>query len=242
MLLAGELSPADLRQVALQVAAQFARMSLDPVVVEADFHGRGWEAEDSETGTGLGDALREPPGRGTPDPVAVGPAGDTGAILRPRNGAGRWRADVAYLRALARRPGSVAVEPTGAVAVEASLRKDADGNHGAGAEPLFAVVRRGRLPSEPALALASDAYRSLVRRLAEQHAIVLVVAPATDWQTELLALAASADAWVLFVPPWVPHDRAGAMSVLRRAGSDSQLLLSVFGDPGDLALTASLWR
>jgi capsular polysaccharide biosynthesis protein/Mrp family chromosome partitioning ATPase len=103
----------------------------------------------------------------------------------------------------------------------------------------FAVVPRGKMPPEPALAFASDRYRSVLKRLVAQHEVVLVVGPPSDWQAELLALAESSDGVVLLVPAWVAHSRAAALATLRSVEPESSVVVSVFGDPDEMPLAAS---
>jgi hypothetical protein len=95
------------------------------------------------------------------------------------------------------------------------------------------------MPSEPALAFASEEYRSLVGRLLTRHDVVLVVGPASEWQAEVLALADNADAVVLLVPAWVAHSRAAALTTLRSVDAEASLLVGVFGDAEDVPLAAS---
>jgi hypothetical protein len=69
VLLLGDLSPQTLRSVALRLAAHLARMGLDPVVLEADFHGSGWSPGAGEQTRGLAEVLED--GAGEPDAMVV---------------------------------------------------------------------------------------------------------------------------------------------------------------------------
>jgi hypothetical protein len=190
VLLLGDLPPQRLRSVALQLAAHVARTGIHPAVVEADFHGGGWET--GGNGDRAGTRLHD------------GADGDGEAT-------------------------EIAVDE---IAVDTSTQNgDGPGR--------FTVVPRGEMPSEPALAFASEEYRSLVARLLSRHEMVLVVGPASEWQAEVLALADNADAVVLLVPAWVAHSRAAALTTLRSADADASLLVGVFGDAEDVPLAAS---
>jgi succinoglycan biosynthesis transport protein ExoP len=68
VLLLGDLSPHTLRSVALRLAGHLARIGLDPVVIEADFHGGGW-SPGAEQARGLGEVLED--GDGEPDAMVV---------------------------------------------------------------------------------------------------------------------------------------------------------------------------
>jgi capsular polysaccharide biosynthesis protein len=58
VLLLGDLPPQRLRSVALALAAHLARTGAHPALVEADFHGGGWDvARGGNRGDGLGDLL-----------------------------------------------------------------------------------------------------------------------------------------------------------------------------------------
>jgi hypothetical protein len=53
VLLVGDLPPQTLRSVALELAFHVSRTGIQPVVVEADYHGQGWDgAHDDEEGLG----------------------------------------------------------------------------------------------------------------------------------------------------------------------------------------------
>ena len=69
VLLLGDLSPRTLRSVALRLAAHLARTGLDPVVLEADFHGSGWTPRAGEQSRGLGEVLED--GDGEPEAMVV---------------------------------------------------------------------------------------------------------------------------------------------------------------------------
>ncbi len=185
VLLLGDLPPERLRSVALRLADHVARTGIHPAVVEADFHGGGWET-------------------GRPS------AGRATRTRAPANGGG---------------------EPT-EIAIDTSTRNgDAPGT--------FTVVPRGKTPSEPALAFASNEYRSQLDELQSRHEVVLLVGPATEWQAEVLALAGNSDAVMLLVPAWVPHSRAAALTTLRSVDSDASVLVGVFGDTEGVPLAAS---
>lgn len=185
VLLVGDVPPQMLRSVALELADHVARTGIQPVVVEADYHGEAWENNGDDT-AGLGLLIEN----GNQDESE---------------------------------PAEALVDPSS---------RNGDG------PAAFIVVRRGVTPREPALAFASDGYRWLVRRLATRHDLVLVVGPAADWQAEVLALAESADAVVLLVPPWVAHSRAASLTTLQSVADDSTILVSVFGEAQDVPLGA----
>lgn len=103
----------------------------------------------------------------------------------------------------------------------------------------FTVVPRGRRPTDPALAFASDRYRTLLERLRKRHDLVIVVGPAMEWQAEVAALAEHADSVLLLLPPWVPTSRAAALTTLRSARTDTSIVVGLFGDAEDVPLAAS---
>jgi Mrp family chromosome partitioning ATPase len=103
----------------------------------------------------------------------------------------------------------------------------------------FTIVPRGEQPSDPALAFASSAYGTLVDSLRQRHDFVIVVGPAMEWQAEVAALAACADAVLLLLPPWIPYSRAAAITTVRSARTDASIVVSLFGDAEDVTLAAS---
>jgi hypothetical protein len=70
VLLLGDLPPERLRSVALRLAAHVARTGINPAVVEADFHGGGWETPAAEDAGGTSD-VRGPNVAGEPTEIEV---------------------------------------------------------------------------------------------------------------------------------------------------------------------------
>jgi hypothetical protein len=101
------------------------------------------------------------------------------------------------------------------------------------------VVPRGRKPTDPALAFASNRFRALLERLRKRHDLVIVVGPAMEWQAEVAALAEHADSVLLLLPPWIPNSRAAALTTLRSARTDTSIVVGLFGDAEDVPLAAS---
>jgi Mrp family chromosome partitioning ATPase len=103
----------------------------------------------------------------------------------------------------------------------------------------FTVLPRGGRLDDPALAFASDRYRTLLERLRNRHDFVIVVGPAMEWQAEVAALADHADAVLLLLPPWIPNSRAAALTTLRSTGSETSIVVGLFGDAEDVPFAAS---